>query len=86
MNRRLDRSPRHPEELADAVAMADAARLLGVSPRTIQRFIAAGHLQPFYLPGSGRPRIPLDQILAIRRQCTRPKRNTGRSLRRRTKR
>lgn len=58
----------------EAVTMADAGRLLGVSVRTVQRFIARGYLKPFYLPGSGRPRIPLDQLVRLRANTTRPKR------------
>ncbi|MCI0341063.1 MAG: helix-turn-helix domain-containing protein [Planctomycetales bacterium] len=60
--------PRHSEDLSDAVTIADAARLLGVSTRTVYRIIERKSLVPFYLPGSGRPRIPLDQIVAIRKQ------------------
>jgi len=66
---------RHPhlEDLADAVPISEVARLMGVSPRTVQRWIAAGYLEPFYLPGSGRPRIPLDQVVALRKQRERPR-------------
>ena len=67
------RRPR-PEDLAYAVPIAEAARLLGVSPRTVQRLVVAGHLRPFYLPHSGRPRLPLDQVLALRRMTTPPAR------------
>ena len=63
--------PRAAAELAEAITLAEAARLLGISTRTIHRLIAAGHLQPFYLPHSGRPRLPLDQINRIRRQTDR---------------
>lgn len=67
--------PRRATDLPEAVTIADAARLLGVSARTIQRFIVQGYLAPFYLPGSGRPRIPLDQINVIRRQTVPPPRS-----------
>ena len=62
--------PRRADDVCDAITQEDAARLLGVSVRTIQRYIARGDLQPFYLP-SGRPRIPLDQVNGIRRQTAR---------------
>lgn len=84
--------PRRATELPEAVTIADASRLLGVSPRTIQRFIAQGYLAPFYLPGSGRPRIPLDQINVIRRNTAPPPRSPrstrrvgGRTKRRRSR-
>jgi len=66
---------RHPrlQDLADAVPISEVARLMGVSPRTVQRWIAEGYLEPFYLPGSGRPRIPLDQVVALRKQRERPR-------------
>ena len=54
-------------DLPEAVTIADAARLLGVSYRTVQKLIKNRHLRPFYLPDSARPRIPIDQINAIRR-------------------
>jgi len=73
--------PRRATDLPEAVTIADAARLLGVSARTIQRFIVQGYLAPFYLPGSGRPRIPLDQINVIRRN-TEPPPRTPRSAKR----
>lgn len=67
----MKEDPKHPGDLADAVAFQDAARLLGVSVRTIQRLVSQGHIRPFYLPGSARPRIPLDQIVGIRKQTDR---------------
>lgn len=63
--------PLRPSQIADAIRISDAARLLGVSARTIHRMIAGGFLVPFYLPHSGRPRIPLNQINEIRRQTDR---------------
>jgi excisionase family DNA binding protein len=66
---------RHPrlQDLADAAPISEVARLMGVSSRTGQRWIADGYLEPFYLPGSGRPRIPLDQVVALRKQKERPR-------------
>jgi len=66
---------RHPrlQDLADAVPISEVARLVGVSPRTVQRWIAEGYLEPFHLPGSGHPRIPLDQVVALRKQRERPR-------------
>ena len=47
--------PLRPSEMADAIRISDAARLLGVSSRTVHRMIAGGDLTPFYLPHSGGP-------------------------------
>lgn len=65
--------PKHASELADAVTYRDAASLLGISVRTICRLVERGHIRPFYLPGSARPRIPLDQVVSIRKQTDRSK-------------
>jgi predicted site-specific integrase-resolvase len=48
-------------------------RATSLMARTVQRWIAEGYLEPFYLPGSGRPRIPLDQVVALRKQKERPR-------------
>lgn len=63
-----EKQPRRLGDLADAVSLQDAARLLGVSVRTVYRIIARGFLTPFFLPHSGRPRITLDQIVRLRKQ------------------
>ena len=79
------REPRRAADLAEAVTMADAARLLGVGVRTVQRYAAKGWLEVFYLP-SGRPRVPLSGINAIRRNTTPPRRRAGIGRRRRPRR
>lgn len=71
--RRRGDAVKRPALPPEAVTMADAGRLLGVSVRTIQRFIARGFLRPFYLPGSGRPRVPLDQLVKLRANATKPR-------------
>ncbi|MCI0342777.1 MAG: helix-turn-helix domain-containing protein [Planctomycetales bacterium] len=71
---RAERPPR-PEDLAYAVTLGEAARLLGVSLRTIYRYVEAGALRPFYLP-SGRPRLTLDEVIRIR--ATRRRQEPGR--------
>ncbi len=66
------RPPTRASDLSDAVPFAEAARLLGISVRTLYRLVAAGHLRPFYLPGSGRPRLPLSEVLRVRSHTRRP--------------
>ncbi|MCI0339818.1 MAG: helix-turn-helix domain-containing protein [Planctomycetales bacterium] len=73
------RNPRRPEDLAYAVTLGEAARLLGVSGRTIYRYVEAGALKPFYLP-SGRPRLPLSEVLRIRETTERPPASAGERL------
>jgi len=63
--------PRRAADLSDAVSLSEAARLLGVTVRTVQNYVRRGLLAPFYLPGSGRPRIPLADVNALRRRAAR---------------
>ncbi|MCI0343666.1 MAG: helix-turn-helix domain-containing protein [Planctomycetales bacterium] len=60
-----------PEEVSYAVPLSEAARYLGVTVRTVQNYVARGVIAPFYLPGSGRPRIPMSEINRVRRATTR---------------
>jgi hypothetical protein len=54
-----------------ALTLAEAGALLGLSVRAVQRLIGRGYLRPFFLPASNRPRIPMDQVLAIRARTER---------------
>lgn len=50
------------------VRIREAARMLGVCRRTVQRAIAAGHLDSHFLPGApinGARYIPVDQVVAM---------------------
>jgi hypothetical protein len=54
-----------------ALTLTEAGALLGLSVRAVQRLIGGGYLKPFFLPASNRPRIPMDQVLAIRARTER---------------
>jgi excisionase family DNA binding protein len=47
--------------------VADAAELVGVTPRTIFRWIKAGHLRKYQAPGSNATRVNLDELHALMR-------------------
>jgi predicted site-specific integrase-resolvase len=62
--------PKTRQVVWEALSRRDAAFILGVSTRTVERYVARGMLHPFVLP-SGHLRFPADQLTAIRDSTTR---------------
>lgn len=64
----MARPPRMKFTKPLAVRVGQAARMIGASPRTIERCIAAGQLTAYFLPGAGlgaAKRIPFEQVKAL---------------------
>lgn len=57
--------PKTRQVVWEALSTQDAAFILGVSTRTIERYVTRGILRPFTLP-TGHHRFPSDQLSAIR--------------------
>lgn len=57
--------PKTRQVVWEALSTRDAAFILGVSTRTIERYVVRGVLRPFTLP-TGHHRFPADQLSAIR--------------------
>mgnify|MGYP001618914624 FL=1 len=45
----------------------DVARICNVAPRTVSKWVDAGHLRGYRIPGSKDRRIPLDQLIRFMR-------------------
>lgn len=50
----------------DRIGRAEAARRLGVTTRTIDRYVAAGHLTPKRNPVTGRTTFDADEVSRLR--------------------
>jgi len=50
-------------EKPDAVSIAEAARRIGVSRRSVERGIAAGHIKAFWM--GGRHLVPRSELVRI---------------------
>lgn len=53
--------PQTPDEY---VTRTEAARLLQVHPRTVDRYVAAGTIQRYYTPG-GKPRFLREEVMRL---------------------
>jgi hypothetical protein len=60
------------KERAALLNLTDSARLLGVSPTSMRRMVAAGSLEPVYIAGLGRPRFRRSDVETLIREGRAP--------------
>lgn len=53
-----------PDTTAQYVTRTEAARLLQVHPRTLDRYVTAGKLQRYYTPGD-KPRFLREEVMRL---------------------
>jgi hypothetical protein len=57
---------------AALLTQIEGAHLLGISPQSMRRLIAAGSLEPVWIAGLGRPRFRRDDLEALIREGRAP--------------
>jgi len=53
-----------PQTVDEYVTRTEAARLLQVHPRTVDRYVSAGKIRRFYTPG-GKPRFLREEVMRL---------------------
>ena len=55
-------------DVFDVVTMREAAKLLGVQPKTLALWIESGHITAVKMPKSGYRRIPRSEVVRVIRE------------------